>query len=41
MENPVEGKEILGRFNLLYQTKKKGKVYGWITDEIKETQHKE
>lgn len=35
LENPIDGKEIIGRFNLFYRTKKKGMVYGWITDEIK------
>ena len=40
-ENSVDKKKIIGRFNLFYRTKKKGIVYGWITDEIKETlQHK-
>jgi hypothetical protein len=39
LENPIDGKEIIGRFNLFYRTKKKGIVYGWITDEIKETLH--
>jgi hypothetical protein len=39
LENPLEGKEIIGRFNLFYRTKKKGVIYGWITDEIKETLH--
>jgi hypothetical protein len=39
LENPIEGKEIIGRFNLFYRTKKKGTVYGWTTDEIKETLH--
>ena len=34
--NPIEGKEILGRFNLFYRTAKKGTVYGWITDEVRE-----
>ncbi len=35
LENPNAQKEILGRFNLFYRTNKKGKLYGWITDEIK------
>ena len=39
LENPIEGKEIIGRFNLFYRAKKKGKIYGWITDEIRETNH--
>ncbi len=39
LENPLEAKEIFGRFNLFYRTKKKGLIYGWITDEIKETLH--
>lgn len=39
LKNPIDGKEIIGRFNLFYRTKKKGIVYGWITDEIKETLH--
>lgn len=39
LENPIDRKEIIGRFNLFYRTKKKGIVYGWITDEIKETLH--
>lgn len=39
LENAVDGKEIIGRFNLFYRTKKKGIVYGWFTDEIKETLH--
>lgn len=37
LENPAESKEIIGRFNLFYRTKKKGNIYGWITDEVKET----
>lgn len=39
LENPAESKEITGRFNLFYRTKKKGIIYGWITDEVKETLH--
>ena len=35
-ENPIDHKEIKGRFNLFYRTKKKGLVYGWITDEVNE-----
>lgn len=35
LENPIVGKEIIGRFNLFYRTKKKGMVYGWITDDVK------
>ena len=37
LENPIEGKEIHGRFNLFYKTDRKGIVYGWITDEVRET----
>jgi len=37
LENPIDGKEIIGRFNLFYRTKEKGTVYGWIIDEIKDT----
>ena len=36
LENPDLGKEIIGRFNLFYRTKKKGLVYGWITDEVRQ-----
>jgi len=34
LENMKANKKIKGRFNLFYRTNKKGKVYGWITDEI-------
>ncbi|GEM_PF-6114982 len=34
--NPAESKLIQGRFNLFYRTKKKGMIYGWITDEVEE-----
>lgn len=37
LENSEKKKEIIGRFNLFYRTKKKGIIYGWITDEINET----
>lgn len=37
LENSVAEKEILGRFSILYTTKQKGMIYGWITDEVKET----
>ena len=37
LENSLKAKEITGRFNLFYRTKKKGLIYGWVTDEIKET----
>ncbi|WP_159038510.1 hypothetical protein [Brumimicrobium mesophilum] len=36
LENPIDGKIIRGSFNLFYRTKRKGEVYGWITDEINE-----
>lgn len=39
LENPKEGKEIKGRFNLFYRTKKKGILYGWQRDEINNTNH--
>ena len=41
LENPIDHKEIKGRFNLFYRTKKKGLVYGWITDEVNELASKE
>ena len=35
LQNPLNKREIVGRFNLIYQTNKKGRVYGWIVDEIR------
>ena len=35
LENVIEGKRIYGRFNLFYQSDRKGEVYGWITDSLK------
>ena len=35
LQNPLNKREIVGRFNLFYQTNKKGRVYGWIVDEIR------
>ncbi len=35
LENPTEGKEVKGRFNLFYSTNRKGEIYGWITDEVR------
>lgn len=35
LENPEEGKEIEGRFNLFYSTDRKGEIYGWVTDEVR------
>ena len=36
LENPTEHKEIFGRFSLFYRTQKKGQLYGWITDRVKD-----
>ncbi|WP_378289202.1 hypothetical protein [Aquimarina rubra] len=36
LENPNQKKKITGRFGLLYNSKKKKKIYGWITDEIQD-----
>ncbi|WP_378184099.1 hypothetical protein [Aquimarina sp. SS2-1] len=36
LENPKQKKKITGRFGLLYNSKKKKKFYGWITDEIQD-----
>lgn len=38
LKNEIQQKKILGRFNLFYRTrggfKKKGKIYGFMIDEI-------
>lgn len=36
LEAPLKKKEIIGRFSLFYQTKKKGTIYGCFIDEVKE-----
>ena len=41
LKNKVDNNLIYGRFNLFYQTKRKGEIYGWITDEIEEISQKE
>ncbi|MEM6879319.1 MAG: hypothetical protein AAF544_12210, partial [Bacteroidota bacterium] len=34
LQNASQQKEVIGRFNLFYRTKKEGKVYGWFADSI-------
>ena len=35
MRNEAQKKRIYGRFNMFYQTYRKGEIYGWITDSVK------
>ncbi len=37
LENPGKKKLIIGRFNIMYNVKRKGFVFGWITHKIKNT----